>query len=280
MKIYSAIKQGVEILKSNYISSAHLDSEVLMATAINKDRRYIILNSNKKLNANDLINFNKLIKNRSRREPVAYLTNKKYFWKSEFFVTKDTLIPRPDTELLIECLLNLSRNKNKLRILDIGIGSGCILLSILKEKNDFYGTGIDISKSALNICKFNAINLNVINRLKLYKTNVDKFNIGKYDLIVSNPPYIKKNKIKYLDRDVASYEPLLALDGGLDGLSEIRKVIKKASELIKKNGKFILEIGFDQRDKVVNLLKRKGFYINSIKKDFANNDRCIVCTKI
>ena len=280
MKIYSAIKQGVEILKSNYISSAHLDSEILMATAINKDRQYIILNSNKKLNPNDLINFNKLIKNRSHREPVAYLTNKKFFWKSEFFVTKDTLIPRPDTELLIECLLNLSRNKNKLSILDIGIGSGCILLSILKEKNDFYGTGIDISKNALNICKFNAINLNVINRLKLYKTNVDKFNIGKYDLIVSNPPYIKKNKIKYLDRDVASYEPLLALDGGLDGLSEIRKVIKKASELIKKNGKFILEIGFDQRDKVVNLLKRKGFYINSIKKDFANNDRCIVCTKI
>ena len=280
MKIYSAIKQGVEILKSNYISSAQLDSEILMATAINKDRQYIILNSNKKLNPNDLINFNKLIKNRSYREPVAYLTNKKFFWKSEFFVTKDTLIPRPDTELLIECLLKLSRNKNKLSILDIGIGSGCILLSILKEKNDFYGTGIDISKNALNICKFNAINLNVIKRLKLYKTNVDKFNIGKYDLIVSNPPYIKKNKIKYLDRDVASYEPLLALDGGLDGLSEIRKVIKKASELIKKNGKFILEIGFDQRDKVVKLLKRKGFYINSIKKDFANNDRCIVCTKI
>ena len=150
----------------------------------------------------------------------------------------------------------------------------------MKEKKNFYGTGIDISKNALNICKFNAINLNVINRLKLYKTNVDKFNIGKYDLIVSNPPYIKKNKIKYLDKDVAYYEPLLALDGGLDGLSEIRKVISKSSELIKKNGKFILEIGFDQRNIVINLLKRKGFYINSIQKDFANNDRCIVCTKI
>ena len=280
MKIYSAIKGGIEILKSNYISSAHLDSEILMATAINKDRRYIILNSDKKLSPKDLINFNKLIKHRSLRKPVAYLTNKKFFWKSEFFVTKDTLIPRPDTELLIECLLNFSRTKNKLSILDIGIGSGCILLSVLKEKKNFYGTGIDISKKALNICKFNAINLNVINRLKLYKTNVDKFNIGKYDLIVSNPPYIKKNKIKYLDKDVAYYEPLLALDGGLDGLSEIRKVISKASELIKKNGKFILEIGFDQGNIVINLLKRKGFYINSIKKDFANNDRCIVCTKI
>ena len=139
---------------------------------------------------------------------------------------------------------------------------------------------IDISKNALNICKINAFNLGLVKRLKLFKTNVDKFMIGKYDLIVSNPPYINKNKIKYLDIDVAKYEPIEALDGGLDGISEIRKVIFKSSELIKKNGRFILEIGFDQKNKVINLLKRKGFYINKIKKDFANNDRCIVCTKI
>ena len=124
------------------------------------------------------------------------------------------------------------------------------------------------------------VNLNVNRRLKLFKTNVDKFTLGKYDLIVSNPPYINKNKIKYLDMDVAKYEPLEALDGGLDGLTEIRKVINKSSELIKKNGKFILEIGFDQKYRVINLLKRKGFYINNIKKDFANNDRCIISTKI
>ena len=126
----------------------------------------------------------------------------------------------------------------------------------------------------------NAINLNVISRLKLYKSNVDKFNLGKYDLIVSNPPYIKKSIIKYLERDVAEFEPKLALNGGLDGLSEIRKVIKKSSELIKKNGKFILEIGFDQRNRVVNLLNKEGFYINSVLKDLARNDRCIISTKI
>ena len=280
MKINSAILQGAEFLKTRYISSANLDSEILMAKVINKDRKFILLNPNQKLTSLDFINFKKLIKKRSLREPVAYLINKKFFWNSEFFVTKDTLIPRPDTETLIDCILNYCDNKNKLSILDIGIGSGCILLSILKEKKNFLGSGIDISKEALNTCKINAINLGLINRLKLFKTDVDKFIIGKYDLIVSNPPYIKKNKIRYLDRDVVNYEPLIALNGGLDGLSEIRKVINKSSELIKKNGKFILEIGFDQRNKVINLLKRKGFYINSIKKDLANNDRCIVCTKI
>ena len=280
MKINSAILDGAKFLKSKHILSAHLDSEILMAKAISKDRKYILLNLDQKLTYLDLINFNKLIKKRSLRKPVAYLTNKKFFWKSEFFVTKDTLIPRPDTEILIECILDYCKNKNKLNILDIGVGSGCILLSILKEKKNFTGSGIDISKDALNICKVNAAKLNVINRLKLFKTNVDKYNIGKYDLIVSNPPYINKNKIKYLDKDITSYEPLLALDGGLDGLSEIRKVISKSSDLIKKKGKFILEIGFDQKNKVIKLLERKGFYINNLKKDLTNNDRCIVCTKI
>ena len=167
-----------------------------------------------------------------------------------------------------------------MNILDIGVGSGCILLSILKERKNFYGTGIDVSKNCLNISKINAINLKVDSRTKFFKSDVDKFSLGKYDLIVSNPPYINKQDIKYLDSDVADFEPKLALDGGLDGLSEIRKVIKKSSELIKKNGKFILEIGFDQKNKVINLLKQKGFYINNALKDYANNDRCIICTKI
>ena len=164
--------------------------------------------------------------------------------------------------------------------MDIGVGSGCILLSILKERKDFFGTGIDISEKCLDISKKNAINLKVSSRVKLYKSDVDKFNLGKYDLIVSNPPYIKTSKIEYLDRDVVNFEPRLALDGGLDGLSEIRKVIKKSSELIKKNGKFVLEIAFDQKNKVINLLKKEGFYINSVQKDLANNCRSIVSTKI
>ena len=238
------------------------------------------MNSNNILKKKDLKNFHKLIEQRSLGKPVAYLTKKKSFWNSEFFITKDILIPRPDTELVVENILRLTKQKSKINILDIGVGSGCIIVSILKERENFRATGIDLSKKCLIICKKNAIAHKVSSRLKLYKSDVDKFNLGKYDLIVSNPPYIKTFKLKYLEKDVAEFEPRLALDGGMDGLSEIRKVIKKSSELIKKRGKLILEIGFDQKNKVINLLKKEGFYINSTEKDLANNDRCIVSTKI
>ena len=280
MNINLAINEGSKILKDKFIANHLLDAEILMAKTINKDRNYILLNSSNPINKNDLNNFYKLIEQRSLGNPVAYLTKKKSFWNSEFFITKDILIPRPDTELVVENILRLTKQKSKINILDIGVGSGCIIVSILKERENFRGTGIDLSKKCLIISKKNAIAHKVSSRLKLYKSDVDKFNLGKYDLIVSNPPYIKKYKLKYLERDVAEFEPKLALDGGLDGLSEIRKVIKKSSELIKKNGKLVLEIGFDQKNKVINLLNKEGFYINSAQKDLANNDRCIVSTKI
>jgi len=280
MNINLAINEGSKILKSNLIPNPLLDAEIIMAKIINKDRNYILLNSRNTINKNDLNNFYKLIEKRSLGNPVAYLTKKKSFWNSEFLITKDILIPRPDTELVVENILRLTKQKSKINILDIGVGSGCIIVSILKERKSFRGTGIDLSKKCLIVSKKNAISHKVSSRLKLYKSDVDKFNLGKYDLIVSNPPYIKTCKLKYLERDVAEFEPRLALDGGLDGLSEIRKVINKSSELIKKNGKFILEIGFDQKNKVIKLLNKKGFYINSTLKDLANNDRCIVSTKI
>ena len=280
MNINLAINEGSKILKSKFIPNPLLDAEILMANIINKDRNYILLNSCNPVNKNDLNNFYKLIEQRSLGNPVAYLIKKKSFWNSDFFITKDILIPRPDTELVVENILRLTKQKSKISILDIGVGSGCIIVSILKERENFRGTGIDISKKCLIISRKNAIAHKVSSRLKLYKSDVDKFNLGKYDLIVSNPPYIKTNKLKYLERDVAKFEPRQALDGGLDGLSEIRKVIKKSSELRKKNGKLILEISFDQKNKVINLLKNKGFYINSTQKDFAKNDRCIVSTKI
>ena len=280
MNIDLAINEGSKILKSKFIPNPQLDAEILMAKTINKDRNYILLNPKDFINKNDLNNFYKLIHQRSLGNPVAYLTKKKSFWNSEFFITKDVLIPRPDTELIVENILRLTKQKSKLNILDIGIGSGCIILSILKERENFRGTGIDLSKKCLIISKKNAIALKVSSRLKLYKSDVDKFNLGKYDLVVSNPPYIKTCKLKYLEKDVADFEPKLALNGGLDGLSEIRKVIKKSSELIKKNGKLIIEIAFDQRIKVTKLLKENGFYINNFLKDLSQNDRCVVCTKI
>ena len=280
MNINLAINEGSKILKSKFIPNPILDAEILMAKTINKDRNYILLNPSNPINKNDLNNFYKLIHQRSLGNPVAYLTKNKYFWNSNFFITKDILIPRPDTELVVENILRLTKQKSKINILDIGVGSGCIIVSILKERENFRGTGIDLSKKCLIISKKNAITHKVSSRLKLYKSDVDKFNLGKYDLIVSNPPYIKTCRLKYLEKDVAEFEPRLALDGGLDGLSEIRKVIKKSSELIKKNGKLVLEIGFDQKNKVINLLKKEGFYIDSTQKDLANNDRCIISTKI
>ena len=280
MNIRSAVIEGANILKNSYIQTAQLDTEILMAKVLCSNREYIILNNHKDLNDNNLEYFKRLIRERANRKPIAYLLNKKFFWDSEFYVNKNTLIPRPDTEVIIEEILRLTKHKNKLNILDIGVGSGCILLTILKERKNFYGTGIDISKKSLDISKINAKNLNVDERTKFYKSDIDKFAKGKYDLIVSNPPYIKSCDLKYLESDVINFEPKLALDGGLDGLSVIRKVINKSSELIKQNGKFILEIGFDQKNKVINLLKDKGFYINSISKDLAKNDRCIVSTKI
>ena len=280
MNIQSAVKKGTTILKNSHIKTAELDTEILMAKVLGLSREYIIFNYHKNLDDINLDHFNRLIKERAGRKPIAYLLNKKFFWDNEFYVDKNTLIPRPDTEVVIEEILRLTKHKNKISILDIGVGSGCILLTILKERKNFYGAGIDISKRSLDISKINAKNLGVESRVKFYQSDIDKFAKGKYDLIVSNPPYIKSCDLKYLESDVINFEPKLALDGGFDGLSVIRKVIKKSSELLKKNGKFILEIGFDQKNKVIKLLNNKGFYINSTVKDLAHNDRCIISTKV
>ena len=278
MDIQSALKKGQSILIDNNIISAKLDSEILMSQAIRKNKKFIILNLNKKIKKRDLDYFDNLIQERAKSKPIAQIIKKKDFWKYEFIVNNNVLIPRPDTEILIEQALKLVKNKNRLQILDIGIGSGCILMSILKEKKNFIGTGIDISNKSLQISKVNGQKLRINNRLRLFKSNIDNFNTGKYDLIVSNPPYIKKSNLKCLEKDIG-FEPKQALDGGLDGLSEIRKVINKSSELIKRSGHFIIEIGFDQKNKVKKILRDKGFYIKKTVKDLSNHDRCIVSIK-
>ena len=278
MDIQSALKKGQSILIDNNIISAKLDSEILMSQAIRKNKKFIILNLHKEIKKRDLDHFDNLIQERAKSKPIAQIIKKKDFWKYEFIVNNNVLIPRPDTEILIEQALKLVKNKNRLQILDIGIGSGCILMSILKEKKNFIGTGIDISNKSLQISKVNGQKLRISNRLRLFKSNIDNFNTGKYDLIVSNPPYIKKSDLKCLEKDIG-FEPKQALDGGLDGLSEIRKVINKSSELIKRSGHFIIEIGFDQKNKVKKILRDNGFYIKKTVKDLSNHDRCIVSIK-
>lgn len=280
MRLDIAINKAYTKLKKNDIKSALLDSELLLSRVINKSREFIILNTKHNVNEKDYVYFQELIKERAKGKPIAHILGKKFFWKYEFEINDKVLIPRPDTEIIIEQVLNIYKKKNKVNFLDIGFGSGCILLSILKERKDFKATGIDISGNALKICNINAYKLGVKNRVRLFKTNIDKFSKGKYDLVISNPPYIKKLDLRYLEKDVIKFEPKLALDGGLDGLSEIRKVIKKSSELIKKGGKLILEIAYDQKEEVKQLLKNNSFYINSVIKDLAKNDRCIISTKI
>ena len=280
MNLEHALNQATKFLIRNNIKSPILDSEILMSKAINRSKKFIITNLGSTVEKNALRNFKRFVFQRARGKPVSYITGTKEFWKFQFKIINGILIPRPDTEIIIEKVLEITKFKKKLKILDIGVGSGCILLSILKERKNFNGIGIDLSKKCIDLSRLNALNLQLNNRVKFYKSDIDNFNIGKYDLIVSNPPYINQFDLKNLDKDIKNFEPKLALNGGLDGLSEIRKVINKSSELIRLNGKLVIEIGFDQKEKVKKILTSKGFYINKTIKDYANNDRCIISTKI
>ena len=280
MDIKKAMINAQSILEKSSIKFSKLDIEILMSKAIIKDRKYIILNQHKTISKKKFNYFNALVMDRAKGKPIAKIIKKKEFWKYEFKILDDVLIPRPDTEIIIEQALKISQHKSKLNLLDIGVGSGCIILSLLKEREDFFGTGIDISNKSITNTRINAELLGVKKRLRLINSDVDNFNLGKYDIVLSNPPYISKYEINSLEKDILKYEPRVALDGGLDGISEIRKVIDKTSKLIKKNGKFILEIAYNQKNKVIDLLKNKGFYINKTIKDYAKNDRCVISTKI
>ena len=279
MNIFQIINKTNKKLKAEGIKTYQLDSQILISEVF-KMNKNVLLNLEEKVSKKKLNNFDYLVRQRINKKPIAYIIKKKEFWKYNFYVDQSVLIPRPDTEVVIEEVLRLTKNKSKMNILDIGVGSGCIILSILKERKFFYGTGIDICKKSLNICKINAKNLGVLNRLKLFKSDVDNFKNGKYDLIVSNPPYIKKSILKYLEKDVAGFEPKLALDGGIEGLSVVSKVVDRSSRLIKQNGILVLEISYDQKKEVKKILSNKGFYIKKTVKDLSGNDRCIISIKI
>ena len=280
MVIYSALNNGYKFLQKNNIKSYKIDTEILLSYALKVKKEDIILNPNQSIEPNNYNRYLKLIKLRSNKKPIAQIINKKNFWKDEFFINDDVLIPRPDSETLVEETLKEINYRKNGRILDIGVGSGCLLLSLLKEKKYFIGTGLDICKDALHICKINAKKLNLNKRVKFINSDIDKYNVGKYDIIVSNPPYINRFDLKSLNKEVKHHEPIIALDGGNDGLLQIKKVIDKASKLLKKNGKLILEIAYNQNLSVSRLLKDKGFFIKRHVKDYAKNDRCIVSFKI
>tara|TARA_B100000579_G_scaffold433359_1_gene451954 strand:+ start:483 stop:1322 length:840 start_codon:yes stop_codon:yes gene_type:complete len=278
MKIIDNLRDGYKILKNNSISSYKIDSEILMSETLEISREELILNLEKKVKFKEREKYFNFINRRKKNEPIAYIISNKSFWRDKFLIDKNVLIPRPDSEHLVEQTLKLIKKDQTKKILDIGVGSGCLTISILKERPYCKYDAIDVSKKALKLAKINANLHQLADRIKFYKTDVDNFCNGKYDLIISNPPYINKHKIKYLG--VINYEPKIALDGGLDGLEVIRKVISKSKYLLKLNGKLILEIGSDQRYRVINFLKEKNFFINNIIKDYGKNIRCIVSTKI
>ena len=280
MEYKEILNRGSEILKLNNIKSFNLDSEILLSSSLKLNRSQLLLNLDKKINSEQEKIFFSLIKRRAKFEPIAYITGYKNFWKNKFKVNKNVLIPRPDTETLVEQVLKEIKIYNSRRILDIGTGSGCIILSILMERKKCYGVGLDISKKAINLAKYNAKIQQIKNRIKFYNSDIDNFCRGKYDLIVSNPPYIKLFEISGLDNDIKGHEPKNALNGGIDGFSKIRLIIKKSSVLIKKNGKLFLEVGDTQAMKTLKILKSNGFYVNNIAKDLANKNRCIISTKI
>ena len=279
MNYEKVLTNATKTLEGASIVNSKLDCEILLSNVLKISRENMLINLNKKINHQDFINFNKLINRRKKNEPVAYIVGYKEFWNKKFIVNSDVLIPRPDTEILVEEVIKSIQINSSLNILDIGTGTGCVLLSVLNERKKCYGIGLDISKKAINIAKHNAKIQQLKNRIKFINSSIDKFYVGKYDLIISNPPYIKTGDIKNLDKDVSFYEPEVALNGGNDGYSKFREIIYKSSVLIKKKGKLFLEIGYNQKNEVIRILNCNKFYINKVVKDLGKKNRCIISTK-
>ena len=275
MNTLDLLNKGSKKLKYKGIKSSQIDSEILLSNILGKSRENILINLDKKIGSDDIIKFNDFIERRSLKEPIAYILKEKEFWSKNFVVNKSTLIPRPETELMVEKLSKIYYGK-KIFILDIGTGSGCILISLLSELKNSIGIGVDISTKALKIAKINALKHEVDHKLRFEKKCFSKIFYKKFDLIVSNPPYIDQRKINKLDDDIKKFEPLIALNGGNDGLDVITKVIYKAKEILKRKGMLALEIGNEQLIKVSKILRNNNFKIIENIKDYNENTRCLI----
>ena len=279
MNYLEALNYGNRFLKISNNKSYSLDAELLLSKVLNLTRDKILINLKNKINEKNFNKFKKLLTRRRNNEPIAYIFKKKEFWRYEFKVNKEVLIPRPETEIIVNKTLRFINKNSAKSILDIGTGSGCILISILKERANCTGTAIDISKKALNVAINNAKMHHLENKIKFINIDIDKFNYNKYDLILSNPPYINVIDLKRLEENVKLYEPSVALEAGVDGLREIKKIILKSRSLLKKNGKLIFEIGKKQVNLIRKFLIENNFYINEICKDIQSHPRVIISTK-
>ena len=279
MNVFELIRIGATELKNNKIPNYILDTEILLSKTLNQRREIILTNLKTKIDRKNILEFKRLIKRRSLNEPIAYILKEKEFWSKKFEVNRHTLIPRPETELLVEKLVKIYKDK-KISILDIGTGTGCILISLISEIFNSQGVGVDISKKAIKIAEKNAYKLEVKDKIKFLHKSFTKLVNKKFDLIVSNPPYIKRGQINNLDEDIKCYEPKVALDGGNDGLDVIKKVIYKSSEILKINGILALEIGNNQHKQVSEILINNKFRIINKIKDYKENIRCFISIKI
>jgi release factor glutamine methyltransferase len=279
MNALELINFGASELRRKKIGTSRLDSELLLSKILDKNREEILINLEQKICQKYFLKYKQLIQRRSQCEPIAYIVKEKEFWSKNFLVSSDTLIPRPETELIVEKLTKIFEEK-KISILDIGTGTGCILIRLLSELKNSKGIGIDISKKALRIAEKNSEQHGMKNKIKFFHKSLDSKFYQKFDLIVSNPPYIKKSEIKNLKEDVRKFEPRIALDGGNDGLDLIKKVIYKSKYILKVKGMLALEIGNEQFNKVSKILKKNNFKIEHIIKDYKDNIRGIISTQI
>ena len=257
-----------------------LDVETLLQKVLGVDRLFILLNLERVLSEDEEQLFNKFINERLNNRPIAYIVENREFMGLDFFVKEGVLIPRPDTEVLVEEVIELAKKKGAKNILDIGTGSGAITVSLAKYLENVKVTSVDISDIALEIGKRNAISNEVDDRITFVKsdlfTNIDKET--KFDIIVSNPPYIKREVIETLDKQVKDYEPYNALEGGVDGLDFYRAITKQAKNYLKKGGILAYEVGHDQSEDVSKLMEMDGYTNIYTLKDLQQIDRVVIGT--
>ena len=279
LTIQDAFLMGIKTLKILDIQNHQLDAKILLKYLLNLDNETFELKKNDEISKINLDAYLVLINRRSNDEPIAHIVKKKSFWNDDFKVSKDTLIPRPETELIIESVIKYFPNKDSnLKIADLGTGSGCIIISLLQEYINAYGVGIDISRPAIDVANINKRLLKNPVRLDLVKGDFDNFNLNGFDIIVSNPPYISKTD-QNLQKNVHDYEPHLALFSENNGLIFYEKILKNISSTIKNKFYLFLEIGKGQEKDVLNLLKKNNFTLISIENDLAEIPRCIVAKK-
>ena len=280
--VLEALTKNYKDLLNHNIQTAKIDTEVILADVLKISRVNLITKQNTSLNQEQEDLFAKLIKRRKQQEPVAYILNKKEFWNENYYVDKRVLIPRPETEILIEMLLKKVKDKSKVfQILDLGCGSGCLLISCLKEFNKSLGLGIDISSLALEVAKKNIQSHKINSRAKLLKLDLFKLDIKKkFDFILSNPPYLTSSEYRNLSKDVKDYEPKQALVGGFDGILYYKKIISFSKSSLKKNGFLALEIGDGQYKEIKKLLTNHSFRVLDKYQLIDGEIRCILASKI